>query len=58
MDREAWWAAIHGAAKIQTRLNDQHTTHIPGGTVAKTPPLVQEARVQSLVRAPDPKCQN
>ena len=22
MDREAWWAAIHGIAKIQTRLSD------------------------------------
>ena len=22
MDREAWWAAIHGIAKIQTLLSD------------------------------------
>ena len=22
MDREAWWAAIHGASKSQTRLSD------------------------------------
>ena len=22
MDREAWWAAVHGGAKIQTRLSD------------------------------------
>ena len=22
MDREAWWATVHGAAKSQTRLGD------------------------------------
>ena len=22
MDREAWWAAVHGVTKNQTRLND------------------------------------
>ena len=22
MDREAWWAAVHGVTKIQTRLSD------------------------------------
>ena len=22
MDREAWWATVHGVAKNQTRLND------------------------------------
>ena len=25
MDREAWWATIHGVAKSQTRLSDKHT---------------------------------
>ena len=35
--------------------NRQHTL---GDTVAKTPPLVQGVRVQSLVRALDPKCHN
>ena len=29
MDRGPWWATIHGVAKSQTQLNDQHyyTTH-------------------------------
>ena len=26
MDRGAWWAAVHGVAKSQTRLNDQAHT--------------------------------
>ena len=24
MDREAWWATVHGVAKSQTRLSDFH----------------------------------
>ena len=28
MDRGAWWATVHGIAKGQTRLNDQHFTFI------------------------------
>ena len=28
VDRGVWWAAVHGVAKSQTRLNDEHThTH-------------------------------
>ena len=30
MDRGAWWAAVHGVAKSQTRLNDfPFTFHFP-----------------------------
>ena len=30
MDRGAWWAAVHGVAKSQTRLNDfTFTFHFP-----------------------------
>ena len=27
-DRAAWWATVHGAAKNQTRLNDEATKHM------------------------------
>ena len=28
MDKEAWWAPVHGVAKSQTRLSDWHSlTH-------------------------------
>ena len=27
MNREVWWAAVHGVAKTQTRLNDETTKH-------------------------------
>ena len=27
MDGEAWWAIVHGVAKIQTRLNDFTSLH-------------------------------
>ena len=25
MEREAWWATVHGVAKSQTQLSNQHT---------------------------------
>ena len=28
MDRGTWWATVHGAAKSQTRLSDQHTAAV------------------------------
>ena len=27
MDRGAWWATVHGVAKSQTRLSDNHHHH-------------------------------
>ena len=34
MDRGAWWAAVHGVAKSQTRLSDQ--AHTPIVLLAKS----------------------
>ena len=31
MDRGAWWAAVHGVAKSQTRLSDFPTHTLRGG---------------------------
>ena len=28
MDREAWWATVHGLAKSQVRLNNSTTTNV------------------------------
>ena len=28
MDRGAWWAAVHGAAKSWTQLSNQHFKHL------------------------------
>ena len=35
MDRGAWWAAVHGIAKSQTRLSDSLSLS-PSGTAEKT----------------------
>ena len=40
MDREVWWATVHGVAKSRTRLSDF--------TYLKNLPTVQETWVQSL----------
>ena len=32
MDREAWWATVHGVAKSQTQPGDWTHTHEEGGT--------------------------
>ena len=41
MDRGAWQAAVHGVAKSQTRLSDEHS-HIPGKAL-------EEADMENLV---------
>ena len=32
-DREAWCAAVHGAAKSQTRLSEQQQLHLEGACI-------------------------
>ena len=50
-DKESWHAAVHGVSKSWTRLNNNvHVTGIPGGSVVKNLPAMQETRVQSLGR--------
>ena len=34
-DREAWWAAVHGVTKRQTRLSDETTTVINISTLVR-----------------------
>ena len=31
MDKEAWWATVHGVAKSRPRLSNLHNPHSPGG---------------------------
>ena len=33
MDREAWWATVHGVTKSWTRLSDLHTHMDDHGTI-------------------------
>ena len=33
MDRRAWWATVHGAAKSQTQLRDYHSLSSNAGVL-------------------------
>ena len=33
MDREAWWATVHGITKSWTQLSDSTTTHMGTETI-------------------------
>ena len=57
MDREAWQATVHGNAKSQTRLSDNHSlTHarhlmgFPSGLELRNLPAMQEPQFQSLAQ--------
>ena len=47
MDGGAWQATVHGVAKSRTGLSD-FTFTLPGGSVVKNLPAMQETQVQSL----------
>ena len=58
MDREAWWATVHGVAKSWTWLKPLSMQHMgvksnwkefPGGPVVKTSPSNAGVQVQSLI---------
>ena len=49
MDKGAWWAAVHGVAKSQTQLSNEHIAY--ASLVAQTVkrlPAMQETQVRSL----------
>ena len=48
MDKGAWQATVHGVAKNQTQLSDEHTHTYLYSLVVKNLPAMQVIQVQSL----------
>ena len=48
MDKGAWQATVHGVAKNQTQLSDEHTHTYHYSLVVKNLPVMKVIQVQSL----------
>ena len=48
MDKGAWQATVHGVAKNQTQLSDEHTHTYLYSLVVKNLPVMKVIQVQSL----------